>query len=382
MDRRNLDLVRRALAHFVAKGTDQAPSTMEQTLDAYLDPSRYRHEADRIFRKLPLAMASSVELPEAGSYVALEVMGTPVLLLRDGLGRARAFLNVCRHRGAIVCEAGCGRAQRFTCPYHGWTYDTAGDLVGVFGAAAFGDVDRAARGLTELTCVERCGLVWVALDPEVVFDIDEWLGDFAAELDSLRLGEWHVIDQRELVGAPGWKVAWDGYLESYHHKWVHPETVGRFTVPNLMLHDAYGPHQRLVFARHEIAELVGVSESEWTDPDRYVRLIHSGFPNLSISGVLGDHALVSQVYPGPTIDTTVTRQTVLASRQPKTRDEKAASAAFSEMVLRAVRDEDYVVGSSIQRALTSRANRTFVFGRNEIAVQHYHSWVARLTGPA
>ena len=377
VDPKAVDLVRRALAHLPAKGTDQAPSTMEQPVEAYLDVGRFHHEVDRIFRELPLAMAPSLEVPTPGSYVSVEVMGTPVLLTRDGAGRPRAFLNVCRHRGAVLCEPGAGLRSRFTCPYHGWTYTLEGELAGIFGASAFGEVDREGRGLTELPCAERSGLVWASLNPAATFDIDEWLGDFAAELDTLDLAHWHLIDQRELVGPPGWKVAWDGYLESYHHRWVHPQTVGKHTIPNLMLHDSYGPHQRIVFARHELADLVGLPESEWQDPGQYIRIIHSGFPNLSISGVLGDHALVTQLYPGPTIATTVTRQTVLAARAAATPEEHRVSAAFSEMVLTAVRHEDYAVGARIQAALESRANRTFLFGRNEIALQHYHAWVAR-----
>lgn len=376
-----MDLVRRALAHLASKGTDQAPSTMEQPVEAYLDVERFEREVDLIFRRLPLAMALSLEIPAPGSYVSLVVMGTPVLITRDATGRARAFFNVCRHRGAVLCDPGAGSKSRFTCPYHGWTYTLEGDLAGIFGAAAFGEVDRGGRGLTELPCAERSGLVWVSLDPAGTFDIEDWLGGFADELDTLDLTHWHLLDQRELVGPPGWKVAWDGYLESYHHKWVHPQTVGKHTVANLMLHDSYGPHQRIVFARHELANLVGVPESEWGDPSEYIRIIHSGFPNLSISGVLGDHALVSQVYPGPTMDATVTRQTVLSARVPTTPEERDASAAFSEMVLTAVRDEDYVVGARVQRALESGANRSFLFGRNEIALQHYHAWVARMATP-
>jgi len=370
------ELVRRAVQQYRAKGTDQAPSTMKLPVEAYLDPDRYRHEVDQIFHRLPLALALSLELSGPHSYVAQTVMETPVLLTRDEDGVARAFLNVCRHRGATVCVQGAGSARRFTCPYHGWNYDSDGALAGVFGAAVFGDIDRNQLGLTELPCAERSGLIWVALQPDANFDIDDWLGDFAPELDTLDLTNWHLLEQRELVGSPGWKVAWDGYLESYHHKFVHPETVGKQTVSNLLLHDAYGPHQRIVFARRELAEIVDVDETDWVNPGQYIRQIHSGFPNLSISGILGDHALVSQLYPGPTPDVTVTRQTVLAARKPETAQEKAASQAFSELVLVAVRDEDYAIGQTIQAALKSGANDAFTFGRNEIALQHYHTQVA------
>ncbi len=379
-DTRVRELVRRALDHYGAKGTDQAPSTMSVPVDAYLDPDRYQAEVDAIFGRLPLALALSLELPEPGSYVSQQIMDTPVLLTRDSSGTARAFLNVCRHRGAVVCEPGHGSARRFTCPYHGWNYNDEGALVGIFGASVFGDIDRDQLGLTPLPVAERSGLIWVSLDPTYEMDIDAWLGEFAAELDTLDLENWHLLDQRDLVGSPGWKVAWDGYLESYHHKFVHPETVGKQTVSNLLLHDAYGPHQRIVFARRELADIVDVPEAEWVNPAQYVREIHSGFPNLSISGILGDHALVSQVYPGPTPDVTVTRQTVLAARKPSTPEEQAASDAFSEMTLVAVRDEDYAIGQTIQAGLPSGANDAFVFGRNEIALQHYHTQVAHFAG--
>lgn len=379
-DTRVRELVRRALDHYGSKGTDQAPSTMSVPVDAYLDPDRYQAEVDAIFRKLPLALALSLELPEPGSYVSQQIMDTPVLLTRDSSGTARAFLNVCRHRGAIVCEPGHGSTRRFTCPYHGWNYNDEGTLVGIFGAAVFGDIDRDQHGLTPLPVAERSGLIWVSLDPTYEMDIDAWLGEFAGELDTLDLENWHLLDQRDLVGSPGWKVAWDGYLESYHHKFVHPTTVGTQTVSNLLLHDAYGPHQRIVFARRELADIVDVPESDWENPAQYVREIHSGFPNLSISGILGDHALVSQLYPGPTPDVTVTRQTVLAARKPSTPEEQAASDAFSEMTLVAVRDEDYAIGKTIQTGLPSGANDAFVFGRNEIALQHYHNQVAHFAG--
>ena len=70
---------------------------------------------------------------------------------------SRSFLNACRHRGAQVVAHGCGSARRFTCPYHAWSYDTKGALVGVSGRSTFGDLDTDTRGLTELPCEERVG---------------------------------------------------------------------------------------------------------------------------------------------------------------------------------------------------------------------------------
>lgn len=375
-----MGLARRALAHFEAKTTDQAGDVMAMPADAYCDPDRYRHEIDRTFRRLPLAMALSVELPEAGCFRATTMLGVPIVMVRGKDGQVRAFLNACRHRGAPVCEQGCGKAAQFTCPYHAWSYDDQGRLVAIYGEETFGQIDHAAHSLTALPCAERVGLIWVSLTPEAVFDIDEWLGDFAEELATLSLDQWHVFEQRDLDG-PGWKVTWDGYLEAYHHNSLHGKTVGKYTIGNLLLHDTYGPHQRITFGRRTLRELVGVPESEW-EPDKHVRLIHSVFPNLSMSGVVGDHCLVSQLFPGPTPETTMTRQTILAANPPDTPEARAASQTFSDIVLQAVRDEDYDMGFKIQAGLTSGANRQFMFGRNEPAVQHYHRWVAKFASKA
>ena len=368
-------LARRALTHFQQQTTDQAPAIMQMPVDAYLNPTRYAAEVERIFKHLPLGLALSLELPEPGCYRALTILGVPVLLVRGADGNVRAFLNVCRHRGAKLCEDGSGEARVFACPYHAWTFNHHGELIGRYAAETFGEVDHASLGLTELACAERSGLVWVMLSPGEEFDVDAWLGDFAAELDTLDLNNWHLFEQRLLPG-PGWKVTMDGYLEAYHHNLVHGQTVGKYTIGNLLVLDTWGPHQRLTFGRRSLKELDGVPEAQW-HPEQHIRLIHSGFPNLSISGILGDHCLVSQILPGPTPETTMTQQTILVAKKPETPDEIAASENFSAMTLQAVQDEDYGIGFGIQACLDSGANEEFVFGRNEPAVQNYHRWVER-----
>ena len=369
-------LAKRALAHLRNKTTDQAPSTMDQPIAAYCDPERHAREVDRVFRHLPLALALSIELPAPKSYRAMTVMDVPVLLVRGEDGVARAFLNVCRHRGAQLCKVGSGTVQRIVCPYHAWQYDTQGKLTGIYGATTFGDVSAQTHSLTELSCAEQSGLVWVMLTPGETFDIKQWLGDFATQLDSLNLGRWFLYTQRDIPG-PGWKVAWDGYLEAYHHNTVHVNTVGRFTIGNLSLHDTWGPHQRIVFGRRTLSELLDKPEQAWEQPEQHIRRIHLGFPNLAISGVLGDHCIVSQVFPGPTPDTTITRQSILAAREPVTEEQKQATESFAQIVLSAVRDEDYAIGAGVQAGLNSGGNASFTFGRNEPAVQHFHKTVAK-----
>ena len=369
-----LGLAKRALKHFKNKTTDQAKGIMSNPIEAYVNSDRYQNEIERIYKTLPLALCLSNEISNANSHRAMKVIDTPVLITRGEDMKARAFLNVCRHRGSQVCEEGRGEKRNFICPYHAWTYNHEGKLVGMYGEKTFGDLNKDEFGLIELNCEERAGLIWVTLNPEVQFDIDSWLGDFALELETLNLKEWHIFDQREIEG-PGWKVALDGYLEAYHHNQLHGDTVGKHTVGNLLVLDTYGPHQRLTFGRKSLSELIDKPEEEWEDPLDHIRLIHSGFPNLSISGVLGGHCLVSQIFPTSSPDFTITRQTILSAKEPKTKEEKKTTQDFSDMVLQAVVDEDYKMGLQIQSNISKLESHKFVYGKNEPAVQNYHKWI-------
>ena len=88
------------------KTTDQASDVMSNSIDAYVDEDRYQKEVDRIFKRLPLALCLSSELPKENTHRAMNVLDTPVLITRSKDNQVRAFLNVCRHRGSKVCEEG------------------------------------------------------------------------------------------------------------------------------------------------------------------------------------------------------------------------------------------------------------------------------------
>jgi phenylpropionate dioxygenase-like ring-hydroxylating dioxygenase large terminal subunit len=373
-----ISLAARALAHLKAGTTDQAPAILSVPIEHYTDATRYAHEIEHIFKRLPLSMALSIELPEPGCYIAQSIAGVPVIAVRGNDGLVRAFINACRHRGAPVCAEGVGKTLRFVCPYHSWSYDRHGALAHVPGRDTFGELDPSTLGLTALTTAECAGIVWVCLTPGLSFDIDAWLGDFKPLLTTLRLDTWHLYTQRNLDGA-GWRVTMDGYLEVYHHDSVHGATVGPQTIGNLLVHDTFGPHQRMVFGRKSLREIDRAPVDE-SDAESRIRRIHSGFPNLSISGILGGYCLVSHIFPGADSSKTVTRQTVLTMQPPRTPAEIAAAESFSDIALRAVRDEDYSIAFNIQNNLRSGANTHFLLGRNEPAVQHYHRMIAQYAG--
>ena len=373
------ELAARALKHFNEGTTDQAPSQMQIPVTAYTDEAQFQAERQAVFFESPIAVALSLEIPNPGDFLTQTIMGKPLLLTRDKEGMLHCFLNVCRHRGAKVCPAEKGHQSRFSCPYHAWTYSNKGELIGVYGEDSFGEVDRASMGLAELPCDERSGVIFACLTPGKPLDLDNWLGEFAEKLAHQNLEQWHLYTERFLSGA-GWKATLDGYLEVYHHDSVHGKTVGPYTVGNLLVHDTWGAHQRMVIARKDITELNKTAPENWEAPESYIRVVHSVFPNLSISAILGGQCLIGFVYPGETSTTTVTRQLILSAEAPATDEEKATIESFSQMTLQAVRDEDYALVATVQGALQAGANESFLIGKNEPAVQHYHRTIATICG--
>src|SRR3546814_3460322 len=96
----------------------------------------------------------------------------------------------------LLCKEGKGHAPRFACPYHNWTYDREGQLVGISGKDKFGAEVGEDLGLTELPAIEAAGVIWGAMTPGATFDINDWLGDMRAELEILELSGLHLFEQR------------------------------------------------------------------------------------------------------------------------------------------------------------------------------------------
>jgi carnitine monooxygenase subunit len=368
-----VSIARRGVAH-VENGTqDQAPGVHEVPVTNYFDADRWRLEMDRIFRRLPLVLGVSSELREPYAYQAIEVAGMPVLITRGDDGRIRAFVNMCSHRGAIITEDGVGSARRHTCPYHAWSYDVSGALVGVLDADDFGDIDRSCLGLTPLPAAERAGLIWVTLSTEPAVDIDTFLCGYDEMLTHLGFEDCHVVGRQWLDG-PNWKVAYDGYLDYYHLPILHRDSFGP-DMSTKALYDAWGPHQRVTAPDRHFEPLVGREPDDWAMSE-LIGGVWTIFPHVSIASfdAAGKVYMVSQLFPGDTPDTSRTLQTFLHTIEPDDtiREAMAERMAFNYGV---VNDEDYYTGKRIQRALRTGAKKVNMFGRNEGGGQRFHTFL-------
>ena len=111
------DVAEKMLAFVETRTTDQAPGTYEVPVKNYLDPEIWQKEIDTIFMRVPLMLAMTIELPNVNDYKAMEVIGKPILITRGKDGKARAFLNVCKHRAMHMAKMGTGNCSRFVLPH-------------------------------------------------------------------------------------------------------------------------------------------------------------------------------------------------------------------------------------------------------------------------
>lgn len=364
------------MLEFVETGTtDSADAPMEVPASSYLDPEHFAREMDRIFHRLPILAALSAELPNPGDYKAFDLMGKPVLITRKKDGTVGAMLNVCAHRGMILAPEGTGNARRFTCPYHAWTFGNDGKLLGVSDAHKFGQVCKEERGLTQLSCVEAGGVIWVVMTPGVAIDIESHLGGMLADLQAYELDKWHFCGARQIKGA-NWKIAYDGYLEGYHFAAAHPETIHPRTFSNIMHFTAHGPHMRVGFPQVGIKEALGaMPRHTWgQNENRGYDFVRTIFPNVSIF-FAPEITQVAQLMPGPTPEENTTNLLFIRREPPRDAEDAAAIEGMMDWLSGVVDREDYGLGLKVQKGLSSGALQSVIFGRNERGNQHFHRYV-------
>jgi phenylpropionate dioxygenase-like ring-hydroxylating dioxygenase large terminal subunit len=348
---------------------------MNVPVRAYLDPDQWRAEIDLVFKRLPLMLAFTAELPRPGDYKAMDAAGLPVLINRDKTGKVRAFLNVCSHRGAPVASDGHGNCPRFTCKYHGWSYGQDGRLLAVAEASSFGEIDKSERGLKELPCEERAGMIFAVLTPNAPIDLDAYYRGFLDDFEALRLADWTFLGSREIHGA-NWKIAFDGYLEGYHFAVLHPDTIHPRTASNRMHYEAFGPHLRIGFPSRTISDqLRALPRESWGEQENkgfdFVRIL---FPNVS-AFIAPEITQIAQLFPGPTPGTNRTILNYLRRDPPRDDEEQALVDASINFFRDVTYNEDYVIGMAIQKGLESGAHDELLFGRNERGNQYFHEWL-------
>jgi Rieske 2Fe-2S family protein len=189
---------------------------------AFVDPAVLEWEIDNVFSGW-VCLGHSSAIGEPGSWLMREIGPSSVFAMTGGDGTVRAFLNVCRHRGARLVEETEGRVRRrIQCPYHAWSYDLDGSLVAAPHMDEVENFDRGCFGLIEVRSAVVGGLVLVDLGGEAPEPADH-VGDLLGFLD-----RWHVGSLQRARGTvyevqANWKGIAENYNECLHCPGVHPE---------------------------------------------------------------------------------------------------------------------------------------------------------------
>ena len=224
----------------MAKGTTASEASAGSLLptlggEYYCNERYFGLEQEHILEEMWFCAVRSPDLPNPGSFKKVQVGRESVLVIRGRDGALRAFLNVCRHRGAQLCTEDEGEVRRtLKCPYHAWTYGFDGKLVAAPNLATLKDddgqsIDRVAYGLVPVALREWLGYAWVCLadtppsfEEDVIGAVTERLGDPTAidryQIDDLKVGRRVVYDVKA-----NWKLIVENFMECYHCATIHPE---------------------------------------------------------------------------------------------------------------------------------------------------------------
>ncbi len=350
---------------------------------SYTDAALFAREQERIFERMWFCAVRSSDLAKPGAFQKVQVGRESVLVVRGRDGELRAFLNVCRHRGAQLCTEDSGELRRtLQCPYHAWTYGLDGALVAAPNLTVMPDVDRAQYGLHTVHLREWLGYAWLCLaDEPPSFEADV-LGAAVERLGSLAAIE-HYGTEGLAVGrrvtydvAANWKLIVENFMECYHCATIHPELTdllpefaGGYAAQTYVGHGAeFAADARgfTIDGSDGFDRLPGVGE----DQDRRyyaVTVKPTVFLNL-----VPDHVIVHRMFP-LAVDRTVVEcdwlyaPSVVAS---------GADVSRSVEVFDRVNRQDFEACERTQPAMSSRAYRD---GGLLVPAEHhigaFHDWV-------
>ena len=315
----------------------------------YTDPRILELERRTVFSRSWQRVGRAEQVREPGQYVTGEIAGEPILVVRGSDGVLRGFFNVCRHHAAAVLTNADGRTQNLRCPYHGWTYNLEGSLIGTPDCAGVANFDRSANGLVPVEIAEWQGWVFVKLEAGGPA-LEEFLGnDLIERLERSNLEQFHWFERRTYTLNCNWKVFVDNYLDGgYHVPQIHGglnsvldytnyrvETGGRFCLQSSPIATDQGD------AKTAAVRTGSRALYYWIYPNFMIN-IYDGIMDTNL------------VIPHGVDRTEVIFDYYFADVSEQAKERNLTSITVSEQI----QSEDVAVCESVQRGLASRAYRT------------------------
>jgi choline monooxygenase len=324
---------------------------------AYTDPAFLELEREFVFDASWVFVAAAGAIPNPGDLMPMDLLGRPVVVVRQRDGGFKAFHNVCRHRGVILVGTAQSERPTMVCPYHAWSYGLDGKLLKTphFGGDGNHDTGSIARDCLDLKAI-RCetwhGLVFLNLSGDAV-PLAEHMAPVARRYADFDFSEMRLGAVQEFELAANWKLPIENFIEGYHLPWTHPflnsvsSMANHYSVVDEPIAGQGSDLYERDKAGHDaLPQFSGLSE-HWRVRAEYPSLL----PNMLL-GVHVDHITVWGIFPlGP--NRTLERVYFFYAGDAALGEEFAPVRKVVEDNLRSINLEDVGVVESMQRGRAS-----------------------------
>jgi choline monooxygenase len=315
----------------------------------YVDPAIFDLELHTVFARSWQMAGRADQVREPGQYIAFELAGEPIVVIRGGDGVLRGFFNVCRHHAAAVVTEPEGTARVLRCPYHGWTYSLEGQLKGATDMGGVCNFDRASMGLVPVETSIWENWVWVRIERDGP-PLETFLGsDLVRQIASLGLEKLSWFERRTYTLNCNWKVFVDNYLDGgYHVPHLHKG------LDSVLSYSEYSIDTGQRFCLQSSPMSVAGAEAQTGAVRKGTRAMYYWiYPNIMINwyeGVMDTNL----VCPRGVDRTEVIFDFYFADVSEGARQHNLASIEVGDRI----QGEDLAICESVQRGLKSRAYRT------------------------
>ena len=383
MERREqLRLLKGLIGHLDNKTNISAGGILKAPAETYISEERFEREWGTFFLNHPQIIGMSGDLPKPNTFITTEDFGVPVLATRNSRGEFKAYANVCSHRGVTVETLKRGEKSRFSCPFHGWTFNNDGSLIGYPKNEQFGEIDKDCYGLKELPAIERFGFLWVHPKRDGKIDLDQLLGkELTEEFKQWNFESLVFANEDQYFTEMNWKLAIDTFGETYHFSVLHKDSLFESFYGNCQMFDSFKRNGRLILCKRTIDDMRKLPESEW-DICAGSLPVYYLFPNIIFMPTQEGAFLVKEYpsdnsphksfskisfyfYPHVLQQIKELEKTGIDGKQ-LLEDQYGGFASV-------IRDEDYVAAASSHKGLKSGNLDYLTFGKNEPALHHYHN---------
>ncbi len=363
------------VSHISSKCQDDDPDAgMSLPGWTYHDAGFFNVEMERVIRPSWQVVCHFSDIPNAGDWHMLEILGESVIAMRGDDGDIRAFHNVCRHRASRLVDGAQGCAKKLVCPYHGWTYEKDGRLSGVPNKADYSALDMASLGLVAVQCEIWQGFVFIRLTGEGP-SVTEMMAPYEDMVAPYRFPEMRAFGRVTLrPRAVNWKNIADNYSDGLHIPIAHPGLTRLFgrgygieaeTHVDRMWGDlidrpSTNPSERAY--QHflpRVDHLPEAAQRHWL----YFKL----WPNVAFD-IYPDQVDFMQFIP---VSPTQTMIREIAYALPDKRREMKAARYLNWRINRQVNTEDTALIARVQAGMESRAYAPGPLGKSEVCLRGF-----------